>query len=90
MADLRGETTFSGLGGINCQRIVNKLGTVTCRIGFVWDRSLIYAKGGDAWTATTYDLLGNTGALALGTDSSSVDAAGWTFGAGLEYALTNN
>ncbi len=91
-ADLRGDNTcFSGLGGINCQHIVNSLGTVTGRVGFAWDRSLIYAKGGGAWTDTTYNLLGNTnGALKLGTGSTSVNAGGWTVGAGLEYALTNH
>jgi opacity protein-like surface antigen len=90
-ADLRGENTcFSGLGGINCQHIVNSLGTATSRVGFAWDRSLIYAKGGGAWTNTTYNLLGNTGSLTLGTGSTSVNAGGWTVGAGLEYALTNH
>jgi opacity protein-like surface antigen len=90
-ADVRGENTcFSGLGGLNCQHIINSIGTVAGRVGFAWDRSLVYAKGGVAWTNTSYNLLGNTGALAGGAESTSVTAEGWVAGAGLEYALTDN
>ena len=89
--DLRGENTcFSGLGGINCERIVNALGTITGRVGYAWDRSLAYVKGGSAWTDTTYNLNGNTGVLTLGTGSTGLTAWGWTVGGGIEYALTNN
>ncbi len=91
-ADLRGENTcFSGMGGINCQRIVNALGTVTGRVGFAWDRSLIYAKGGGAWADATYNLNGFTVDLPHGTTgSANLYEGGWTVGAGLEYALTNH
>ena len=90
-ADLRGENTcFSGLGGVNCQHIVNAIGTITGRVGWAWDRSLVYAKAGAAATNTTYTILANTNALALGSGSSSVVSGGWVAGAGLEYALTNN
>src|SRR5262249_7065938 len=68
-ADMRGENTCcSGLGGVNCQHIVNGLETLTGRVGFAWDRSLVYAKGGSGAAETTYRLLGNTngGFLALG------------------------
>jgi opacity protein-like surface antigen len=45
-ADVRGENTcFSGLGGINCQRVDRRLSTVTGRLGFAFDRALVYAKG---------------------------------------------
>jgi opacity protein-like surface antigen len=90
-ADLRGENTcFSGLGGINCQHVVNAVGTVAGRVGFAWDRSLVYVRAGGAWTNTSYNLLGNTAALALGTGNTGVTAGGWVVGVGLEYALTNN
>ena len=90
-AELRGENTcFSGIGGINCQHTVDALGTITGRIGFAWGRSLAYVKGGGAWTDTNYQLLGNTGALSLGTGSTTLDVWGWTVGGGIEYALTNH
>jgi opacity protein-like surface antigen len=90
-ANLRGENTcFSGLGGINCQHTVDALGTLTGRFGYAWDRSLAYVKGGGAWTETTYDLLGDTSALALGAGSTNLNIWGWTVGGGIEYALTNH
>ncbi len=90
-ADLRGENTcFSGLGGVNCQRTVNALGTLTGRLGFAWDRSLLYVKGGGALTNTTYGLNANTNALALGTGTTHVNEGGWTVGGGIEYALNKN
>ena len=89
-ANMRGENTcFSGLGGINCQHAVSALGAITGRLGFAWDRSLAYAKGGGAWTDTSYNLLGNTGALTLGTGGTTLDRWGGTVGGGIEYALTN-
>ena len=87
-ADLRGENTcFSGLGGVNCQRVVNGLGSLTGRLGYSWDRSLLYVKGGGAWSNTTYSINANTGVLALGAGNTNVTAGGFTVGAGLEYAL---
>ena len=91
VAHLRGENTcFSGLGGVNCQTVVNALGAATARVGYAWDRSLAYVKGGYAWVNSTYDVNGNTGALALGYGSTKVTAGGWTVGTGVEYALTNS
>jgi opacity protein-like surface antigen len=90
-ANLRGENTcFSGLGGINCHHAVNALGSITGRAGYAWDRSLVYVKGGGAWTATAYDLLANTNALTLGTGSANLDSWGFTVGGGIEYALTSH
>ncbi len=90
-ANMHGENTcFSGLGGINCQHAINTLGAITGRVGFAWDRALAYAKGGGAWTDTSYNLLGNTIALALGSGGTTLDRWGWTVGGGIEYALGNH
>jgi len=90
-ADIRGENTcFSGIGGINCQRIVDAVSTVAGRVGFAWYRSLLYAKAGGAWVETTYNLNGNTNILVLGTGSTNATAFGWVVGGGIEYAFTNN
>jgi opacity protein-like surface antigen len=89
-ADLRGENTcFSGLGGVNCQRIVNALGTLTGRVGYAWDRTLGYLKAGGALASVGYNLNGNTNAIAQGTGSTSATTMGWTAGGGIEYALTD-
>ena len=70
--------------------MVKDLETVTGRLGYAWNRSLLYAKGGAAWAETTYNLNGNTGSLALGTGSTNATASGWVAGGGVEYALTNH
>ena len=83
-------TCFSGIGGVDCLHTVNSLGTVTGRVGYAWDRSLAYVKGGGAWTNTTFSLFANTNALTLGTGDTTLNVWGWTVGAGIEYALTNH
>jgi len=91
-AHLRGENTcFSGLGGINCQRNINSIDTVTGRVGFAWNRSLAYVKGGAAQTNDTFTLDGNTnGALALGTGVTKLNTQGWTAGGGVEYTVADH
>lgn len=57
---------------------------VTGRVGHTFDRALIYAKGGAAFTGSRFE------AADLTTGSSSnanFTKAGWTVGGGLEYAL---
>ena len=89
-ADLFGESTcYSGLGGVNCSRTVRFLGTLTGRVGWSWDRSLLYVKGGGAWSDTTYAIDGNNG-YGLGYGTTTIDKAGWTIGGGLEYAIDSN
>jgi opacity protein-like surface antigen len=91
VAHMRGENTcFTGLAGVDCQHVVNSLGTMTGRVGYAWGRSLAYLKSGAAWTDTTYNLNANTAATSRGTGSTDADTWGWTLGAGIEYALTNH
>jgi opacity protein-like surface antigen/outer membrane protease len=89
IVNMRGENTcFSGLGGFNCEHIVNALGTVTGRLGYAWGRELVYAKAGAAEAGTRYNLLGN--AAFPGAGSTTLDTWGWTVGGGIEYSLTNH
>lgn len=91
-ADVRGNNTcFTGLSGLDCQSILGSVGTLSGRVGYAWNRSLLYAKAGGAWAGMTYHIDGiNNGGVALGTGSTNVTASGWVAGAGLEYALTGN
>jgi outer membrane immunogenic protein len=70
---------------------INRFGTVTGRLGFAWDRVLVYGKGGFAWAnedhAQTFTPVGGPTAL---VSSTSATHTGWTVGAGLEYALSDN
>jgi len=88
-ADVKGENTcFSGIDGLNCQRIVNSIRSFTGRLGYAWGGALVYAKGGAALIKTTYNVDGNT-PLQIGTGSATVTEWGWIAGVGLEYAFSN-
>jgi outer membrane immunogenic protein len=59
-------------------------GSIRARAGFAFDRALIYATGGFAFAGVSggvSNLIANNGDDTL---------TGWTLGAGLEYAFTNN
>ena len=58
------------------------LASVTGRVGFAWDRFLLYAKGGGAWIQTDFNVQ-----TAAGSFSSSGTRSGWTVGIGGEYAF---
>jgi outer membrane immunogenic protein len=82
-----------------CNDRVSSFGTVTGRVGAAVDHALIYAKGGWAWefgqhslnpTAPFNVMGGNNSLSSITADSSSQFRTGWTFGAGVEYAFTQN
>ncbi len=63
---------------------------MTGRLGYAFDRVLVYAKGGGAWVGNnnlTLLNVGTGGTVAFGTSSSNT---GWVVGGGLEYAFFNN
>ncbi len=70
-------TTISGNLGVQ--------GSIRGRVGYAWDRVLLYATGGVAFG-------GFNGSIStpIGYDSASTTRVGWTVGGGLEYAVTNN
>jgi outer membrane immunogenic protein len=67
---------------------LNWFGTAAVRVGYTWDRALIYLKGGAAWIDEDYFLSQvQTGEL-LATASET--RWGWMVGAGVELALSGN
>lgn len=60
-------------------------GTLRPRIGYAYDRYLIYATGGLAYGSIDYKL--NYNGISI---SNSNTKLGWTAGAGVEYAFTDN
>jgi outer membrane immunogenic protein len=68
---------------------IHWFGTVTGRLGFVWDRVLIYGKGGFAWADETHSQTFSSNAFPITTQVSSVDKThtGWVVGGGIETAL---
>ncbi len=70
-------------------------GSIRGRLGYAFDRILVYATGGVAFGGfNTSVSTGYSNALFypafFGTDSFSNTRVGWTVGGGLEYAITNN
>ena len=60
-------------------------GTARLRAGYAIDRLLIYGTGGLAWA--NYKLYDNNGAVEV---TKNTTRAGWTLGAGAEYAIAQN
>lgn len=64
-------------------------GMITGRLGYAFDRALVYVKGGVAFVdveAAVYDPIPGNGLIATGSTSEAT----WTIGAGLEYAFDWN
>jgi outer membrane immunogenic protein len=75
------------------------LASITGRVGWTWDRWMIYAKGGAAWVRdkiaiTEIDDCGAPcGSVVGATDvhgNPTDTRTGWTVGAGVEWAFWNN
>ena len=84
----------STFGGSNSSS--GYFGTVRGRAGFAFDRALFYATGGLAYGRTNFpstivglDAFGTPRAF-YGFNNSDKTKLGYTVGAGVEYALTNN
>jgi outer membrane immunogenic protein len=63
------------------------LASVTGRLGWTWDRVMLYAKGGGAWVGNKYsaDLPAFNEHI-----QTSVTQPGWTVGGGVEWAFWDN
>jgi outer membrane immunogenic protein len=72
---------------------VEWFGTIRGRLGYAWDKVFLYGTGGAA-----YGKVKSHGSITVSDDSPFINESvstsdtqwGWTVGAGLEYALTNN
>jgi opacity protein-like surface antigen len=76
-------------GAANCTVKLDALGTIAARLGWAFDRLLIYGKGGAAWTNDGWQM------LAVMTDKQLLFSTnelrwGWMAGVGVEYAFTDN
>ena len=73
-------------------------GTVRARLGFAADRALFYVTGGLAWASGGDDpsiswwqgTNATTGTPDLLWRRGGASGFGWTLGAGIEYAISNN
>lgn len=83
-ADVDGETVF---GRVGLHTEADILGTIAARIGWTFDRTLVYAKGGAAFAHEKhrFSFDGATSAT-----SDSYLRWGWMVGGGVEHAFGNN
>jgi outer membrane immunogenic protein len=85
-ADASGTVVLPAPAGLTAFDIENKwLGSVRGRIGYAFDRVLVYGTGGVAFGGI--DATATNGAIVSSDDNSHI---GWTVGAGVEVAVTNN
>ena len=72
--------------GARVRAETNWAGATRARIGYAFDRFLVYAAGGVAYADREFKV--NAGRLGSYKDSKT--ALGWTVGGGVEYAATDN
>jgi outer membrane immunogenic protein len=82
--DMRSSTGCS-FGG-TCRTKQDWLGDINLRAGYAFDRALIYATGGVAFTDYSFSSPSPAPGLSYGAGSRT----GWTIGVGLDYAITDN
>lgn len=81
-----GRASKTGIVGADVVKVEKGLsGTARARAGYAFDRLLIYGTGGLAWA--NFKLEDNNGVV---QSSRNTTRAGWTLGAGAEYAVTQN
>jgi outer membrane immunogenic protein len=73
---------------INCRTRVDWLGTVAARLGFAFDRTMIFVKGGGAWAHDRHDMISFIAPfVTIRVDDTRY---GWVFGTGVEHAFLGN
>jgi outer membrane immunogenic protein len=96
---------FDGKNGsqVRVNGRTDQLATLTGRLGYSWDRVLLYAKGGGAWARDEYNIQnlvfmygGPCGSTTQILDFFACNPAGgasrfgWTVGVGAEWAFADN
>jgi outer membrane immunogenic protein len=91
-ADLKEDWNWFGAGGAvaNAYAKIDYFGTARGRIGYAWDRVMVYGTGGIAWGNVELGGGVNIPGFAWAGTSSSNSHVGWTVGAGIEWALLDN
>jgi outer membrane immunogenic protein len=79
-----------GVGAIQATGNDRWLTTVAGRLGYAWDRVLLYGKGGGAWVGNNGFTVTNVTTGGSITTGGSSTNSGWVAGAGLEWAFVNN
>jgi outer membrane immunogenic protein len=88
--------TQTALDVLGNARVGDWYGMATGRLGYAWDRTLLYVKGGAAFIRTRGSVIDACQNTAIGCGNWLVSTAGsntettWTIGGGIEWAFTGN
>jgi outer membrane immunogenic protein len=83
-------TTSPGGAALGSATINNRwLTTATGKLGYAWDRVLLYGKGGGAWVGASSSNVSNAAGGAVPFSGPSTNS-GWTAGLGVEWAFAGN
>jgi outer membrane immunogenic protein len=85
-ADIKGTVNDPFFAGKNFSSRTGWIATGTGRIGYAFDRVLLYGKGGGAWAHNRFDMTFFGGAVGSATETRF----GWTVGGGIEFLLAQN
>ena len=88
-ADFKGSNASLQFPGQTNQTRIDSFGLFTGQIGYAWNRTLLYAKGGAAVTDNHYTAVSTLPPL-IGVDTANEARWGATLGAGIEYAFAQN
>jgi outer membrane immunogenic protein len=77
----------TGFGNLQASASTDWISTLAGRVGFAFDRWMIYAKGGGAWVQNSATLTNTTTGASI---SASNTNSGWMAGVGGEWAFANN
>ena len=87
-------TTVDANGTFTNSGQIYESGTFRARLGYAFDRILLYSTGGWSWAygeATRDQVLGFTGNAPAGTvETEKTNHDGWTVGGGLAFAFSEN
>jgi len=78
-------TALGPFSGTTYDTHIPIMGSARARVGYAWDRVLIFATGGAAFANLEHAYYNPAGSA-----STSTSKTGWTVGGGVEYALSNN
>ena len=85
------KTFDDGLLTVNAKDNIDVWGTLRARLGWAFDRVLIYGTGGLAWADINYKIKGVNNESGLNFNESDKSfRAGWTAGGGLAWAIDDN
>ncbi len=87
-ADITGDRACPG-PTFSCTTRVDALGSARGRLGWAWDRALLFVTGGVGIGDFRYNAFTTATGTSFGTPYNTT-RVGWVVGAGVEYAITDN